>query len=171
MGKYGVVSGICNLDTDHPELLAADATILPNPIRGRRIYKFVHHDNPIAKGGISKVFWAGFPFMAIERSIVEKIEFEDDSSFNGNDKKGWAVDVMFCYRCNKLGIGVYVDFGIVMKHLKGDYDNVIKTGMEQPKVLFNGNDISQYCHSKYLTEEDIKPMPLLNFTINRESMV
>lgn len=174
---YPVLSGICNVDVDSsPYLLAADITALPNPIRDLRRYTFVPKSrNP---NRIVKAYWAGFPFMFIQREVVEKIPFEDDTRYNLNDthNQGWAFDVTFCYSCSKLGIPIYVDFSVFMNHLKGA-GHEVKTGRTAPKVIQKIEesekwvDVTRFCHEHYLTPEDWTPYPYVNPTTRDQGLI
>ena len=170
---YPVLSGVCIVSINVPQLLAVTESKLPTPYRRTRKYDFVNTRS--SPRGIVKVLWSGFPFMWIRRDIVEKIEFEDDTRWNLQDpNKGWSFDVTFCYNCDKLEIPIYTDFDVMMKHLK-DAGNMIKTGQTKPKVLLvkdnEEKDITQECHDKYLAKEDWIQYPHLNTTTHKLDMI
>lgn len=161
---YPVISGICNCTVSDPRI-AMDITQMPNP--NRKLRRYIYTD-PIRAIGIVKVYWAGFPFTWIRRDIVERIPFEDDTRLNPGvpPNQGWATDVMFHYNCLQENIPVYANCEVFMKHLKGHpltEDFQIKTGLERPQVVQllsstgQEQDITKYCHNKYLTEEDKVP--------------
>lgn len=172
--NYPVLSGICNGDMKPPldNVLAVTLTRLPHRNRHLRKYDFVSMYGVVI--GIHQVAWAGFPFMWIRRDVVEQIELEDDSKWNNHNKRnsdmGWAVDVVFANRCHELGIPIHVDFDVLMRHLRSDFTiegSDFKTGIEKPRikslnVINEEIDITDYCHERYLTQEDWQKYPQQN---------
>jgi hypothetical protein len=171
--EYPVLSGICKVSVNRPQLLAATISKLPTPFRHTRKYDFVKTN--LSPLDIVRVIWSGFPFMWIRRDVLEKIELDDDSKWNPKDpNKGWSFDVVFCYHCNEQGIPIYTNFNVIMEHLK-DKGHMIKTGTSKPKILLVKDNIEQdityECHNKYLTKEDWTPYPHLNSTTRKLQMI
>lgn len=176
--NYHVISGVCNC-TVNDNRLAMDIDQLPE--RNRKLREY-HYPPSSRVKGIVKVFWAGFPFSWIRRDVVERIEFEDDSRFNPSytPNQGWATDVMFHNACFELGIPVFADCNVSMKHLKGHeiYEGFnIKTGIEEPKVYLvpklqdKWKDITNECYEKHLEAGDKIPFSFMDPQTGRHRMI
>ena len=128
--KYGheVICGMCNVDQSKrfkgfvnvslelptTENLTADS------------YKWLPVD--FFDGKLVQVKFAGFPFMAIRRDIVEMIPFRDF--------QGVCFDLMFCTDLDRAEIPIYVNPEINMEHLKiadSEYDG-IQVGHKKPVI-------------------------------------
>lgn len=173
-GQFPVLSGVCDCTVVDPRI-AIDIVQMPNPDRNERRYVFTMprfiHDKLFIR-----VWWAGFPFTWIERWVLEKIKFEDDTRFNPTaaPNQGWATDLMFHYNCLMNCIPVYANTKVFMRHLKHHrklQGFIIQTGIKEPKTYFNGEDITQESYEKYLSPEDLKPMIYRNPSTGQTQMI
>lgn len=73
-----------------------------------------------------EVGFSGFPLLAIPRSILEKIEFRNDSH-DGWEDYGCCLDVMFCHDVYELGpeYKILCDLQLEMQHMKIDDNKVV----------------------------------------------
>ena len=128
---YTCIGGFCNINvTDKKDIsnICIDrVNIDPYP---NRKYNFVTlqylRNVSLVFGRFIKVGFSGFPLFAIPRSIVEKIEFRNDSP-DGWEDYGCCLDVMFCHDLYELGpkYKILCDLQLEMEHMKID-DNKVK---------------------------------------------
>ena len=80
------------------------------------------------------VEFAGFGLTAIRRDIVQAYPiFAADKVFHGEPPhRGASLDFVFCWHCKENEIGVIVDTGIKMKHLRTSGTH--RVGKKGPKI-------------------------------------
>jgi hypothetical protein len=101
---YNVISGVVNVDTE--ELKDYWNICMEEP-DGE--YKWVKKGS---MKGIVKVKFAGFPVMAIHKSVYKKYNFYIENYRNS------ATDLRFCKWCNANGIKIHVDTDVEMHHMR-----------------------------------------------------
>jgi hypothetical protein len=120
------IGGFCNLNTTDMKDLSNICIDRVNIDRyPNRRYNFATlqylRDYPLlyssSKNMFIKVGFSGFPLFAIPRTIVEKIEFRNDSD-DGWEDYGCCVDVMFCHDVYENGYSILCDLDLEMHHMK-----------------------------------------------------
>lgn len=144
--KEAIISGFCNVDTTEQKHLANITFHRVSARRVGRIYNFLKLDevrkirNELKENEqepFIRVFFAGFPLMAIPRVVVENVPFKNDSA-TGYERKGCCLDVIFCCDANNAGFEIWVDLELDLYHKKiadGYYENDM-TGLKVPKKYF-----------------------------------
>jgi len=120
------IGGFCNLNTTDQQQMSNICINRVNidPYPNRR-YSFVTleylRNVSLVFGRFIRVGFSGFPLLAIPRSIVEKIEFRNDSR-DGWEDYGCCLDVMFCHDVYELGpeYKILCDLQMEMYHMKID---------------------------------------------------
>ena len=138
---FPVVSGACNVDTgDYKDCLnvSIDDLINPNSPPADHFKKWVNlrydYMGYLKSAPLQRVMYSGFPLMFIRRDVVEKIPFRD--------YKGCCIDATFCADCAMLEVAIWVDFRVIMKHLKIDnvnVDNSFGTGIKLAQEVFESD--------------------------------
>lgn len=144
--KEVIISGFCNVDTTEQKHLANITFHHVSARRVGRTYNFLKLDEVRkirAELGNNeqepfiRVFFAGFPLMAIPRVVIEQVPFKNDSA-TGYERHGCCLDVMFCCDANSAGYEIWVDLDLDLYHKKiadGYYENDM-TGLKVPKKYF-----------------------------------
>lgn len=122
------IGGYCNLNvTDKKDLsnICVDrVNIDPYPNRRYKFSTLQELRDLRLKQRFVEVGFSGFPLMAVPRSIVEDIEFRNDSE-DGWAEWGCCLDVMFCHDVIEKGYKIVCDLDMEMCHMKID-DNQVK---------------------------------------------
>ena len=139
--NYPIICGMCNIDSteQHRGLYNVCPDMVVDARLEERHYLWLSEsDYKVSeKPGIYRVYFAGFPLMFIEHSIVKHIPFRDDRWFDLN-QGGCCIDVMFCYDCFYLNYPIYCDTRVKLEHLKKQdavYDNW-GIGSKKPTTIF-----------------------------------
>ena len=151
---FPVLSGVCNVDIAHPNMLAICKTVLPNIIRKhRKHYDYYNLAKEKQHTGIIRVMFSGMPFLFMRRDIVEQVPLEGDTKYDPTRQhiEPKSFDLAFAYECNQRNIPIFVDLGVKMLHLNGSGEYVLKVNTEVPKVYFNGEDLTN-TYVKYIKE-------------------
>ena len=102
--QYKVLSGVATpVRKNMPNTL----NVCVEPLKGTD-YKWVMKGE---YSGIHKMGFAGYPFMAMHKSVFKKFNFYKEGT------KNTALDRRFCEFCNINGIDIMVDFDNEMEHL------------------------------------------------------
>lgn len=119
-----IVSGFCNIDTTDLKDYANICVKEVHAKRDKRQYTWMtfdeftkYSDKYKEKNGLVKVQFSGFPLMVLERSVLEKVWFRNDSRC-GLESNGCCLDVTFCYDAIQTGFDIYVDPLIRLTHMK-----------------------------------------------------
>ena len=119
--KFAVISGMMNVDQQEYQDQWGNMNIcyeLAMKDRKLRYYSWVKR-NELPDKDIFEVKFAGFGLTAVRRDIIEMIPFNTDSVFKGTGvASGASLDLVFCWYCYELGVPIYVDQRIDMKHLR-----------------------------------------------------
>lgn len=144
--KDAIISGFCNVDTTEQKHLANITFHRVSVRRIGRTYNFLKLDEvrkirtelkDNKQEPFIRVFFAGFPLMAIPRKVIEQVSFKNDSK-TGYERRGCCLDVMFCCDANSAGFEIWVDLELDLYHKKiadGYYENDM-TGLKTPKKYF-----------------------------------
>lgn len=147
--KYPVISGMMNVDQH--EYMVDDGSLnicyeLALKDRKLRYYNWIKR-NQLPEDDIFQVKFAGFGLTAIRRDIVERIEFAGDGIFKDKGMKfGASLDFVFCWNCHVMGIDVFVDKRIDMKHLRTSGEHQV--GKRKCEIWHNDELINRCGHSE-----------------------
>jgi hypothetical protein len=140
---YPVLSGVCNFDVAHPNVMAICKDGLPNIIRGeKRHYNYYDlRQEGAQQEGIIQVKFSGMPFLFMRRDIVEQVPLRGDTVHDPTRKhiEPKSFDLGFCYECERRNIPVRVDLGVRMLHLAGCCED-IKVNKEKPGVYYEDGE-------------------------------
>lgn len=136
--------GVCNVDTTEEcdyWNICFDLPVLKWP----RQYNWIHKNSGL-KGYVIRVPFAGFPFMWIQRKVMEKmcLNGEDRPGFDGTDlfgKDGYAADLWFCHSLWDWHVPIYCDTNIDMLHLRFFGD--MQVGKKEPFVEFINKNLER----------------------------
>ena len=102
---------------------------------------------------IIKVKFAGFPMMWIKRHVLEKTRINWLSpQMKGNNpalwesRGGYANDLAFAHNLDSLGIDIWCDLKVKMRHLR--YQGIKQVGIKPPKVKFFKYETNQIYESE-----------------------
>lgn len=131
--EYHILTGVCNVDLDEGKNFLSITKNLPHPTRinkygfGWRYYDWYHKDEVT---GVIRVHHSGNACGVFSRSIMDKLSFQDDSSFNADKGRFGSVDVMLSNSCALQKIPIYVDTEVRMLHMRhaGKIDITIGDG-------------------------------------------
>jgi len=123
--NFPVLSGVCNV-SNHGKFKAlwSISKKLPSLIHNKRYYEFM----PMGEGlGIIDVKFQGFIFCFIKRNVIERTTINGDYIFRGaiHINGGAAPDLTFCHNCDEIGVKIYVDTNVRMKHLATHKDILV----------------------------------------------
>ena len=146
---YPVLGGVANIDaTPNGMNFFSMSFNMIHADRNKRFAKLVTKTelDELAKGGIVRVLWSGFPCMFIRRDVVEKIEFNNDGKYiEGLDGfHGCCADTVFCYECYQNKIRIHVDPRIIMPHLRFNQEekDSWRVGSLPPKVYLEKSTVN-----------------------------
>lgn len=127
-----VVTGYANLDMKQLDVYPITKHKV-HPDRSKRYYDLMDKNNLPKK--MFKAGWQGTCFMIIERSIVEKLQWNGDMIDGYNKNLGiQAFDVGICYQLHKMKIPIWVDPDPDCKSYHMRYGGKIYVGEKQPDV-------------------------------------
>jgi hypothetical protein len=131
-----VICGCCNVDLTANRDLLNISTVLPSRSASGRTYRFIRHDDPIARwNGLVAMPFAGTAFIILARNAVKQLSFDNDHRYSSLPEiYGCCQDVMMCNDLNDLNIPLYVDFKSKMHHLKlydGNWHK-LEVGIKEP---------------------------------------
>ena len=139
---YDVVSCVCNVEREgHPNYDKwAICKKIPSRDGNKRYYNWVPQTS--AKMGILSVEFQGMVFCCIARKVVERKMIDGEYVFKGaihasTNPYAMAPDLTFCHCCKELGIPIYANTDIRLKH----YAN------HKPSLV--GKRLSSTQHVKY----------------------
>ena len=140
---YPVISGMCNVNMDKPDLMNIMIGSIPAKFaKDRTPFSWEKYKN--FKEDLTKVLFSGFPLMIIRRDVVEKIDFDSESKLEGIDPDMVVnLDIHFCHRCLENNIPIWVDRRARMIHLRNLTD--LKVGRDgfPPQIWFKGGGVLQ----------------------------
>jgi hypothetical protein len=114
-----VITGFSNINlTD--QFNDVTLSLYPEPTeRAARQYQLLTKQDLTKMPRYFQVKWQGFSLTTIRRDIVERIEFDDDSKWNGQPYgSGCCLDTVFSYNCNIRGIPMICDQQVQIVHLR-----------------------------------------------------
>ena len=111
--NFPVICGICNVEPEDEYLAICESM----PIIGEHKFNFMKRKD--IKDVIFRVDHAGFPLQIIRRDIVEKFDFDSESSIIGSDPDAIGnLDLMFSHKCKENNIPIMIDSRADMLHLR-----------------------------------------------------
>ena len=114
---YPVLSGMMNVNQGDKINVNLSMRIAAKERSFRTYYWINRNDLPVQS--IFQVEFSGFPLMAIRRDIVERFEFDADKILmGGKAENGASLDLVFCWKCKEVGIPIFADQRIDMRHLR-----------------------------------------------------
>lgn len=146
---YDVVAGICNVDSGKYKNHYVTCNKLPDLDYETRNYRWLPESQRLyhLEHGINMlpVKFAGYPLLFMTREVFERVNGLDTppkKAIAGKNRAMWeqsggyANDISFCHKCDELGIDIYVDLNVVMKHYR--FEGELLAGKEgyEPKVVF-----------------------------------
>lgn len=140
---YPVISGMCNVNMDKPDLMNIMIGGIPNKFaKDRTPFSWEKFKN--FKKDLTKVLFSGFPLMIIRRDVVERFDFDSESKLEGFDPNMIGnIDVIFCHNCLENNIPIWVDRRCRMIHLRNLTD--LKVGRDgfPPQVWLKSGGMLQ----------------------------